>query len=105
MTQPPEPNGDFLRRGQPPPPQFTSRPAAPPPPVPPSGAPPPTRSPGAATAPVIGMVAALLLGIAWAAGGFEGFGIALLLGAIGFVVAGQLAGRFDVRDARRRSRD
>lgn len=42
-----------------------------------------------------GMLAGLLLGIAAAAGGFTGFLVALLLGAIGYVVGGHRDGEFD----------
>jgi hypothetical protein len=46
----------------------------------------------------------LLLGLAAAAGGFTGFLIALVLGAIGYIVGGQVDGEFDVM-ARLRGRD
>lgn len=48
--------------------------------------------------PVIGMLTGLLLAIAATTGGFGGFVLALFLGALGYVIAGQLSGRFDVRD-------
>ncbi|WP_187361696.1 DUF2273 domain-containing protein [Phytoactinopolyspora mesophila] len=53
-----------------------------------------------------GMFAGLLLGVAAAAGGFGGFLVALGLGALGWLVAGQLAGELDLRAAvRGRERD
>ncbi|WP_407343221.1 DUF2273 domain-containing protein [Pengzhenrongella phosphoraccumulans] len=57
------------------------------------------------TTSTIGLIAGLLLGIAAAAGGFIGFLIALVLGAIGYGVGGHLDGEFDlahVLGARRR---
>lgn len=45
---------------------------------------------------MVGILAGLLLGVAAAAGGFIGFLVALVLGAIGFVIGGQVEGRFDV---------
>lgn len=42
-----------------------------------------------------GMLAGVLLGVAAAAGGFTGFLIALVLGAIGYVVGGHRDGEFD----------
>ena len=43
-----------------------------------------------------GLLAGLLLGVAAAAGGFTGFLLALVLGAIGYVVGGHRDGEFDV---------
>jgi uncharacterized membrane protein YeaQ/YmgE (transglycosylase-associated protein family) len=48
------------------------------------------------TTSTIGLIAGLLLGLAAAAGGFTGFLIALVLGAIGYVIGGQRDGEFDV---------
>ena len=42
-----------------------------------------------------GLLAGLLLGVAAAAGGFTGFLLALVLGAIGYVVGGHRDGEFD----------
>lgn len=42
-----------------------------------------------------GMLAGVLLGVAAAAGGFTGFLIALVLGAIGYVIGGHRDGEFD----------
>lgn len=42
-----------------------------------------------------GLLAGLLLGIAAAAGGFTGFLLALVLGAVGYVVGGHRDGEFD----------
>lgn len=42
-----------------------------------------------------GMLAGVLLGVAAAAGGFSGFLLALVLGAIGYVVGGHRDGEFD----------
>lgn len=44
----------------------------------------------------LGLVAGLLLGVAAAAGGFTGFLIALILGAIGYVVGGARDGDIDL---------
>lgn len=44
----------------------------------------------------LGLMAGLLLGVAAAAGGFAGFLIALLLGAIGFVIGAQRDGEIDL---------
>jgi hypothetical protein len=48
------------------------------------------------TTATVGMLAGVLLGVAAAAGGFTGFLIALVLGAIGYVIGGQRDGEFDV---------
>jgi len=50
------------------------------------------------TTSTIGLIAGLLLGIAAAAGGFPGFLIALVLGAVGYLVGGQLAGELNLAD-------
>jgi hypothetical protein len=42
-----------------------------------------------------GMLAGLLLGVAAAAGGFTGFLLALVLGAVGYVIGGHRDGEFD----------
>lgn len=42
-----------------------------------------------------GLLAGLLLGVAAAAGGFTGFLLALVLGAIGYIVGGHRDGEFD----------
>jgi uncharacterized membrane protein YeaQ/YmgE (transglycosylase-associated protein family) len=44
----------------------------------------------------VGLVAGLLLGVAAAAGGFWGFLVALVLGAVGYLVGGQLDGEIDL---------
>ena len=46
--------------------------------------------------PVIGLLAGLLLAIAGTTGGFGGFLLALVLGFVGYLVAGQLSGKVDV---------
>lgn len=43
-----------------------------------------------------GLIAGLLLGVAAAAGGFWGFVLAVLLGLLGAVIAGQMSGDIDV---------
>jgi uncharacterized membrane protein YeaQ/YmgE (transglycosylase-associated protein family) len=48
------------------------------------------------TTATVGMLAGILLGVAAAAGGFTGFLIALVLGAVGYVIGGQRDGEFDV---------
>ncbi|KGI66752.1 hypothetical protein MJO55_03705 [Mycolicibacterium rufum] len=48
------------------------------------------------TTATVGMLAGVLLGVAAAAGGFTGFLVALVLGAIGYVIGGQRDGEFDV---------
>jgi hypothetical protein len=48
------------------------------------------------TTATVGMLAGVLLGVAAAAGGFTGFLIALVLGAIGYVIGGQRDGELDV---------
>ncbi|KMO72815.1 hypothetical protein EV589_2459 [Mycobacterium sp. BK558] len=48
------------------------------------------------TTATVGMLAGVLLGVAAAAGGFTGFLVALILGAIGYVIGGQRDGEFDV---------
>jgi len=50
------------------------------------------------TTSTIGLIAGLLLGIAAAAGGFPGFLIALVLGAVGYLVGGQLDGELNLAD-------
>lgn len=44
----------------------------------------------------VGLLAGLLLGVAAAAGGFSAFIIALVLGALGFVVGKVLDGQLDL---------
>lgn len=44
----------------------------------------------------IGLVAGLLLAIAAVIGGFTGFLLALVLGALGWAVGGVIEGRFDL---------
>lgn len=44
----------------------------------------------------LGLIAGLLLGIAAAAGGLTGFVVALILGAVGYLVGGQRDGEFDL---------
>lgn len=48
------------------------------------------------TTATIGLLAGLLLGVAAATGGFTGFLIALVLGAVGYLIGGQRDGEFDV---------
>ncbi|GAA1906550.1 hypothetical protein GCM10009737_04160 [Nocardioides lentus] len=48
------------------------------------------------TTSTIGLLAGLLLAIAIAVGGFSGFLLALVLGAAGYVIGGQLDGELDV---------
>ena len=45
---------------------------------------------------VIGLFCGLLLGLAWATGGFEGLVITAALGIIGFVVGKVIAGEVDL---------
>ena len=45
---------------------------------------------------VIGLFCGLLLGVAWAAGGFEGLVITAALGIIGFVLGKVIAGDLDL---------
>ncbi|MFL6182027.1 MAG: hypothetical protein ACJ73J_06915 [Actinomycetes bacterium] len=45
---------------------------------------------------VIGLFCGLLLGVAWAAGGFEGLVVTAALGIIGFVVGKVIAGEVDL---------
>ena len=45
---------------------------------------------------VIGLFCGLLLGLAWAAGGFAGLVITAALGIIGFVVGKVIAGEVDL---------
>jgi uncharacterized membrane protein YeaQ/YmgE (transglycosylase-associated protein family) len=47
---------------------------------------------------VIGLFCGLLLGLAWAAGGFEGLVITAALGIIGFVVGKVIAGDVDLNE-------
>lgn len=44
----------------------------------------------------LGLIAGLLLGVAAAAGGFTGFLVALILGAVGYLIGGQRDGEFDL---------
>lgn len=44
----------------------------------------------------LGLLAGLLLGIAAATGGFTGFLIALVLGAVGYLIGGHRDGEFDL---------
>jgi hypothetical protein len=44
---------------------------------------------------IAGLLAGILLGVAAAAGGFGGFLLALVLGAVGFVIGGHRDGDFD----------
>lgn len=46
--------------------------------------------------PIIGIFVGLLLAIAGTTGGWGGFLLAVVLGAVGFLVAGQLSGKVDV---------
>ena len=48
------------------------------------------------TTSTIGLIAGLLLAIAIAAGGFPGFLIALVLGAVGYLVGGHFDGEVDL---------
>jgi uncharacterized membrane protein YeaQ/YmgE (transglycosylase-associated protein family) len=48
------------------------------------------------TATTVGLLAGLLLGVAAAAGGFWGFLITLVLGAVGLLVGRQLDGELDL---------
>lgn len=52
-----------------------------------------------------GLVAGLLLALAVTTGGFTGFLLAVILGAIGLAVAGRLSGEVDVLDWFRGRRD
>jgi uncharacterized membrane protein YeaQ/YmgE (transglycosylase-associated protein family) len=45
---------------------------------------------------VIGLFCGLILGVAWAAGGFEGLVVTAALGIIGFVVGKVIAGEVDL---------
>jgi hypothetical protein len=47
---------------------------------------------------VIGLFCGLLLGLAWATGGFEGLVITAALAIIGFVVGKVIAGDVDLND-------
>lgn len=49
------------------------------------------------TSSTIGLFTGLLLGIAWAVGGFEAFVGAAVLGVIGFVVGKIVAGQIDLQ--------
>jgi nitrate/nitrite transporter NarK len=51
---------------------------------------------GNVTASSLGLIAGLLLGIAAAIGGFGGFLVALVLGAVGYAIAGHVAGEIDL---------
>lgn len=48
------------------------------------------------TTSTVGLLAGLLLGVAAAAGGLTGFLLALVLGAVGFLIGGQRDGEFDL---------
>ncbi len=48
------------------------------------------------TTSTIGLLAGLLLGIAGAAGGFEGFLVALVLGVVGYLVGGHYDGEVNL---------
>jgi uncharacterized membrane protein YeaQ/YmgE (transglycosylase-associated protein family) len=48
------------------------------------------------SAPVVGLFVGLLLGIAWAVGGFSGFLLTAVLGVIGFVVGRVVSGQLDL---------
>ena len=48
------------------------------------------------TTATVGLLAGLLLGVAAAAGGFTGFLIALILGAIGYAIGAQRDGELDL---------
>jgi len=48
------------------------------------------------TTSTIGLIAGLLLAIAAAAGGFSGFLVAVVLGAVGYLVGGHLDGEVDL---------
>jgi len=48
------------------------------------------------TTSTLGLIAGLLLAIAVTIGGFGGFLLALVLGAVGYIVGGQLDGEIDV---------
>lgn len=45
---------------------------------------------------VIGLFCGLLLGLAWATGGFEGLVVTAALGIIGFVIGKVIAGEVDL---------
>ena len=45
---------------------------------------------------LVGLFCGLLLGVAWAAGGFEGLVVTAALGIIGFVVGKVIAGEVDL---------
>lgn len=46
----------------------------------------------------IGLFVGLLLGLAAAIAGFSGFLVTAVLGGLGWLVAGQVSGRLDVRE-------
>ncbi|MDO9380401.1 MAG: DUF2273 domain-containing protein [Nocardioidaceae bacterium] len=50
------------------------------------------------TTSTVGLIAGLLLAIAIAVGGFGGFLLALVLGAVGYLVGGQIDGELDVTE-------
>jgi len=50
------------------------------------------------TTSTVGLIAGLLLAIAIAVGGFGGFLLALVLGAAGYLVGGQIDGELDVTE-------
>jgi len=45
---------------------------------------------------IVGLLSGLVLGLAWASGGFEGFVITAALGIIGMVVGKVVAGDVDI---------
>ncbi|ACQ81707.1 conserved hypothetical protein [Beutenbergia cavernae DSM 12333] len=47
--------------------------------------------------PSTGLIAGILLAIAATTGGFTGFLLAVVLGAVGWLVAAQLSGQVDIR--------
>lgn len=50
------------------------------------------------SASTLGMIAGILIAIASLIYGFFGFLLAVFLGAIGFAIAGQISGQFDLRE-------
>ena len=48
------------------------------------------------TTSTLGLIAGLLLGVAFSAGGLTGLLVALLLGAAGYLIGGQRDGEFDL---------
>jgi uncharacterized membrane protein len=53
------------------------------------------------TTSTIGLIAGLLIAIAFAAGGFTGFLVALILGAAGYLIGAQRDGEIDLAAALR----